>query len=64
HDIALSTDNGATFGTVLATGLPGMAQSFLATAPGIKVKKAIIKVTATDGAGNAGEGRSTSFKVK
>ncbi|HNG93767.1 MAG TPA: hypothetical protein PLB32_13275 [Acidobacteriota bacterium] len=64
HDIALSTDNGATFGTILATGLPGTAQSFLATAPGIKVKKAIIKVTATDGAGNAGEGRSTSFKVK
>ncbi|MBI4747050.1 MAG: hypothetical protein HY774_01055 [Acidobacteria bacterium] len=64
HDIELSTDNGATFGTVLAAGLPGTAQSFLATAPGIKVKKAIIKVIATDGAGNAGEGRSTPFKVK
>ncbi|HNH82367.1 MAG TPA: hypothetical protein PL157_08325, partial [Acidobacteriota bacterium] len=64
HDVLLSTDDGATFGTSLATGLAGTAQSFTATAPSSKVKKAIIKVIATDAAGNAGEGLSTKFKVK
>ncbi|HNJ42615.1 MAG TPA: hypothetical protein PKZ53_19160, partial [Acidobacteriota bacterium] len=64
HDIQLSVDDGATFGTSLATGLAGTARSFTATAPSSKVKKAIIKVIATDAAGNTGEGLSTKFKVK
>ena len=64
HDIQLSSDDGTTFTTTLATGLPGTAQSFTATAPSTKIKKAKVKVIATDAAGNFGEGISVKFKVK
>ncbi|MBI4751546.1 MAG: hypothetical protein HY774_23950 [Acidobacteria bacterium] len=64
HDIQLSSDDGATFTTTLATGLPGTAQSFTATAPATKIKKAKVRVVATDAAGNFGEGISVKFKVK
>jgi YD repeat-containing protein len=55
HDVALSTDGGQTFPTAIASGLSGTAQGYnwavpADTAPG---RKAVIRVTATDAAGNA-----------
>jgi YD repeat-containing protein len=55
HDVALSTDGGQTFPTAIASGLNGNTQGYNWTvppdiAPG---RKAVIRVTATDAAGNA-----------
>ena len=55
HDVALSTDGGQTFPTAIANGLSGNTQGYNWTvppdiAPG---RKAVIRVTATDAAGNA-----------
>jgi YD repeat-containing protein len=54
HDVALSTDGGQTFPTAIATGLSGNTQGYSwpvppDIAPG---RKAVIRVTATDAAGN------------
>jgi hypothetical protein len=54
HDIALSTDGGATFPVTIATGLAGNTQSFRWTVPAIEIPQARIKVTATDAANNQG----------
>ena len=64
HEILLSRDDGATFPTSLATSISGSATSFSVTIPNEKIKKARLKVTARDVAGNTGEGVSTPFKVK
>jgi YD repeat-containing protein len=55
HDIALSTDGGQTFATVIAGGLAGNTQTFNWFVPPdiAPSRTAVIRVTATDGAGNA-----------
>ncbi len=60
HEIRLSTDGGATFPLVLATGLAGASQSYdwqvpANVAPG---RTAVIQVTATDAAGNSASAAS------
>lgn len=64
HDLTLSTDGGATFPVTIVTGLAGTAQSFEWTVPAINTDKAKVRVTAFDGAGNAGTGDSTNaFRI-
>ncbi len=55
HDVALSTDGGKTFGTPIATGLGPNTQSFAWQAPPdiAPTRTAVVRVTATDAAGNA-----------
>ena len=55
HDIALSTDGGQTFATAIAGGLAGNTQTFNWFVPPdiAPTRTAVIRVTATDGAGNA-----------
>ena len=55
HDIALSTDGGQTFATAIAAGLAGNTQTYnwLVPADIAPSRLAVIRVTATDGAGNA-----------
>jgi YD repeat-containing protein len=55
HDIALSTDGGQTFATAIASGLAGNTQSYNWFVPPdiAPSRSAVIRVTATDGAGNA-----------
>ncbi len=55
HDVALSTDGGQTFPTAIASGLSGNTQGYTwAVPPDIAPgRKAVIRVTATDAAGNA-----------
>jgi YD repeat-containing protein len=55
HDIALSTDGGQTFATAIAGGLAGNTQTYnwLVPADIAPTRTAVIRVTATDGAGNA-----------
>ncbi|MBX7219936.1 MAG: hypothetical protein K1Y36_08310 [Blastocatellia bacterium] len=66
HDINLSVDGGATFPTVIATGLSGAAQSFDFTpTSAMATKKGRIQVTAKDAAGNVGRDQSEgNFKIK
>jgi YD repeat-containing protein len=55
HDVALSTDGGQTFPTAIASGLSGNTQAYSWNVPPdiAPARKAVIRVTATDGAGNA-----------
>ncbi|HLK61846.1 MAG TPA: RHS repeat domain-containing protein [Bryobacteraceae bacterium] len=55
HDVSLSTDGGTTFPTVIASGLGGNTQAYNWTVPPeiTPGRKAVIRVTATDAAGNA-----------
>jgi YD repeat-containing protein len=55
HDIALSTDGGQTFATAIAGGLAGTTQNYNWFVPPdiAPSRTAVIRVTATDGAGNA-----------
>jgi YD repeat-containing protein len=55
HDIALSTDGGQTFASAIAAGLAGTTQTFNWFVPPdiAPSRTAVIRVTATDGAGNA-----------
>jgi YD repeat-containing protein len=55
YDIALSTDGGQTFATAIAGGLAGNTQTFNWFVPPdiAPSRTAVIRVTATDGAGNA-----------
>jgi YD repeat-containing protein len=55
HDIALSTDSGKTFAIPIATALSGSAQAYNWSIPaGIAPSRtAVVRVTATDSAGNA-----------
>ena len=55
HDIALSTDGGQTFATAIAGGLAGNTQNFNWFVPPdiAPSRTAVIRVTATDAAGNA-----------
>ena len=55
HDIALSTDGGQTFATAIAGGLAGNTQTYNWFVPPdiAPSRTAVIRVTATDGAGNA-----------
>jgi glucose/arabinose dehydrogenase len=67
HDIMLSTDGGVTYQIPLATGLAGTAQSFVFDIPAdqTKIKKAKVRVIATDLAGNKGQDESdANFKIK
>jgi YD repeat-containing protein len=54
HQVALSTDGGATFAAPIAANLSGNAQSFIwAVPPDIApTRTAVIRVTASDAAGN------------
>jgi len=54
HDIALSTDGGQTFTTAIAGGLAGNTQTYNWFVPPdiAPSRTAVIRVTATDGAGN------------
>jgi len=60
HDIALSTDGGKTFATSVATGLNGNQQTFdWAVPPDVTPSRnAMIRVTATDAAGNSSSATS------
>jgi len=55
HDIALSTDGGKTFATAVASGLNGNQQVYDWLIPGdvTPSRTAVIRVTATDAAGNS-----------
>ena len=55
HDVALSTDGGQTFPTAIASGLSGNTQVYNWNIPAdiVPGRKAVIRVTATDAAGNA-----------
>jgi YD repeat-containing protein len=55
HDVSLSTDGGQTFPSAIASGLSGNTQSYDWTVPPdiAPTRKAVIRVTATDAAGNA-----------
>jgi YD repeat-containing protein len=55
HDVALSTDGGQTFATALASGLAANAQTYNWAVPSdiAPSRTAMIRVTATDTAGNA-----------
>jgi YD repeat-containing protein len=55
HDIALSTDGGQNFATAIAGGLAGTTQNYNWFVPPdiAPSRTAVIRVTATDGAGNA-----------
>jgi YD repeat-containing protein len=55
HDIALSTDGGHTFAMAIAGGLAGTTQTYNWFVPPdiAPSRTAVIRVTATDGAGNA-----------
>ncbi|MBX7220618.1 MAG: hypothetical protein K1Y36_11780 [Blastocatellia bacterium] len=67
HDIALSTDGGATYPFIVAAGLPGTAQSFAYVVPTFsgKTKAVRIRVMATDAAGNSTSDASDgNFKIK
>ncbi len=58
QEIALSTDAGVTFPTVIVAGLTGATQSFRWTVPETPTQQARIQVSASDLAGNIG--RATS----
>ncbi|HND18054.1 MAG TPA: hypothetical protein PLB18_01685 [Acidobacteriota bacterium] len=66
HDIDLSTDSGATFSVSIATGLEGDLRSFQYEVPdSVTTRTARIRVTAKDGAGNAGSDASdTDFIIR
>ena len=55
HDIALSTDGGATFGVAVAGNVSGNAQTYDWILPSdvAPSRKAVVRITATDAAGNA-----------
>ncbi|HEY2016823.1 MAG TPA: RHS repeat domain-containing protein [Bryobacteraceae bacterium] len=65
HDIALSTDGGKTFATALAAGLGGNQQSFDWTVPAdiAPSRNAVIRVTATDGAGISRSASSGTLSI-
>jgi YD repeat-containing protein len=60
HAIALSTDGGQTFPTTIASGLGGNQQSYTWQVPPdvAPTRTAVIRVTATDAAGNSGSAAS------
>jgi YD repeat-containing protein len=55
HDLALSTDGGKTFATPIAGGVNGNTQTYDWVLPGdvAPTRTAVLRVTATDAAGNA-----------
>jgi YD repeat-containing protein len=55
HDLALSTDGGKTFATPISNGVSGSAQTYDWILPGdvAPSRNAVVRITATDGAGNA-----------
>ena len=65
HDIALSTDSGKTFATAIAAALSGNAQSYNWTIPSsiAPSRTAVVRVTATDAAGNALSAVSDPFTL-
>jgi len=65
HDVALSADGGQTFATAIAAGLGGNQQSFDWTVPPdiAPSRKAVIRVTATDAAGNAASAASGLLSI-
>ena len=60
HTIALSTDGGQTFPTTIASGIGGNTQSYLWQVPAniAPTRTAVVRVTATDAAGNSGAAAS------
>jgi YD repeat-containing protein len=65
HDIALSSDGGQTFAVPVAAGLSGNAQSYTWTVPPdiAPSRTAVIRITATDAAGNAQSATSGTLSV-
>ena len=65
HDIALSTDGGQTFATAIAGGLAGNTQTYNWFVPSsiAPSRPAVIRVTATDGAGNTKSASSGSVSL-
>lgn len=65
QDILLSTDGGASFSTLIASGLGGRQTSFLWSVPGhLVTNSAIIRVRAFDAAGNVGRGEGGPFTIR
>lgn len=62
HDILIALD-GKNF-TPLISGIEGDAQAFTVQVPNIKAKSALIRVIATDEAGNVGKADSEAFAIK
>jgi YD repeat-containing protein len=60
HTIALSTDGGQTFPATIASGIGGNTQSYLWQVPPniAPTRTAVVRVTATDAAGNTGPAAS------
>lgn len=58
QDVLLSTDGGANFGTVIASGLGGTVRSFVFTVPMLNTGTAQVRIVARDGAGNVGSDNS------
>ncbi|RMG52994.1 MAG: PKD domain-containing protein, partial [Acidobacteria bacterium] len=65
QDILLSTDGGASFPILIASGLGGQQTSFLWSVPGhLATTSAVIRVRAFDAAGNTGQGDSGPFTIR
>jgi hypothetical protein len=65
HDIRLSTDGGASFPTVIASGLSGAQQVFDWSVPtNINTTRARIRVIASDADGNNGQDDSDQFAIR
>jgi photosystem II stability/assembly factor-like uncharacterized protein len=64
QEIRLSTDGGATFPLVLASGLSGQQRTAQLQLPPGKAKQAVVRVLAQDIAGNVGHGQTSSFKIR
>jgi YD repeat-containing protein len=65
HTIALSTDGGQTFATNIASGLGGNQQSYVWQVPpdSKPTRTAVVRVTATDAAGNVGSATSGALTL-
>jgi YD repeat-containing protein len=65
HEIGLSTDGGKTFPTVIGGTLSGVAQSYEWSVPGTiaPTRTAVVRVTATDAAGNSKSAASDLLAV-
>ncbi|MCS6886067.1 MAG: Ig-like domain-containing protein [Acidobacteriota bacterium] len=63
QEVAFSTDGGATFSSIIASGLTGTASSLLWKVPDIEIVSARVRVTATDRQQNRASTQSGVFAI-
>ncbi len=59
HELQLSTNSGATFDTIIATGLSGSTQNFIWQVPNVEITTARIKIIAIDNQNNSSQDASS-----